>query len=354
MTGHIRKLDSLRGLAALIVVVSHYANESHWCEAIGHGAGQIGVMLFFLLSGFLMAYLYFGPAPDARALRGFALARIARVVPLFYAVAIGSFVLTRWAPPPARDLLFPIGDGRDLAADLLFLHGQIVLWTIPPEIEFYALFALAWAGGPRVHRLLVPLVATLVALIYAFGAPVTRFSLWGITVSTEIVEALPYFAVGSLIGYAYRRTHVAEARQKSLYVAALLLIPVTYPAIFTALTGYVHGLWASPLVLAVLAGVFAVVIFLVPDRSSVLANPCGDFLGKISYSMYLLHVPVLMHLERAGWTVGGAGCLLFLAITIGVATASYLLIEAPARRGLRRLGGDAAPLPARAVGEPAS
>jgi peptidoglycan/LPS O-acetylase OafA/YrhL len=55
----IRKLNTLRGLAALIVFITHFSDITNWLNgAFGGGAGAYGVMLFFLLSGFLMAYLY--------------------------------------------------------------------------------------------------------------------------------------------------------------------------------------------------------------------------------------------------------------------------------------------------------
>ena len=57
----IRKLNTLRGLAALIVVVSHYSNATLIMGGLlGFGGGQFGVMIFFVLSGFLMSYLYLG------------------------------------------------------------------------------------------------------------------------------------------------------------------------------------------------------------------------------------------------------------------------------------------------------
>ena len=86
--GLIAQLDGLRGLAALIVVVSHYSNETLlWGGVLGKGGGQTGVMLFFLLSGFLMAHLHLGEAFTARNVGRYALRRIARVYPLFLIAA---------------------------------------------------------------------------------------------------------------------------------------------------------------------------------------------------------------------------------------------------------------------------
>ena len=55
----IRKLNTLRGLAALIVFITHFSDITNWLGGVlGGGSGAYGVMLFFLLSGFLMTYLY--------------------------------------------------------------------------------------------------------------------------------------------------------------------------------------------------------------------------------------------------------------------------------------------------------
>jgi len=54
---YIHTLTGLRGLAALIVFVSHSANVGLLPHFFGTGFGQVGVMIFFLLSGFLMSHL---------------------------------------------------------------------------------------------------------------------------------------------------------------------------------------------------------------------------------------------------------------------------------------------------------
>ena len=58
-SNNIPALDGLRGLAAVIVLVSHVSNNvGLWGGVLGHGGGQIGVMIFFVLSGYLMGFLY--------------------------------------------------------------------------------------------------------------------------------------------------------------------------------------------------------------------------------------------------------------------------------------------------------
>ena len=88
----IRRLNFLRGLAALIVVVSHFSNKTGaWGQLLGRGAGQIGVMLFFMLSGFLMTYIYWKREASQKNLLLFFQSRLARVVPLYLFVVLVSY-----------------------------------------------------------------------------------------------------------------------------------------------------------------------------------------------------------------------------------------------------------------------
>lgn len=97
--------------------------------------------------------------------------------------------------------------------------------------------------------------------------------------------------------------------------------------------------------------VFFSIVFLVPDRNSLLENKVGDFFGRVSYSLYLLHVPVLALLTYVGWTNFGAFSLLaFVIVASFTAWMSFNLVEAPSRKMIRAMviqrplvGGDAQP-----------
>lgn len=332
----IRRLNALRGIAVLIVVVSHFANETGFHKALGNGGGQFGVMLFFLLSGFLMTYLYYGEPSNRLNLRAFAVARFARVVPLFSVIVIASFLLTRFGPPPYNTLLYNIPDGGMLLSHLLFLHGESVLWTIPPEIQFYVLFGLVWACKKRLGVVFPILLAMILVIDYFFGLQETTTTLAGLTATSTLGKALPYFIAGSLMGNAYLRWRVPERYRSHLYILTFLFIPLLYPIIFAWLTGRQHTMWTDAGVLLVMAGIFFAVVFCVPDNNFFLENRVGDFLGKISFSVYLLHIPVLEQLKRAGLTGGAVNLLLFFVTTCAVASVSFAVIEAPSRRFIRR------------------
>ncbi len=238
-----------------------------------------------------------------------------------------------------------------LFSHLLFVHGESVLWTIPPEIQFYALFGAAWALSPRLGGGLAVLVAVMLIADFLTGFRETTHVLYGITVTTTLCKVFPYFAIGALLGWGYRRWNIPETLRSHLFVGALLLIPALYPKIFFWLTGANHAMWSDVGVLAVMSAVFFAVVFLVPPGNFLLENRIGDYFGKISYSVYLLHVPVLHAMMGLGWSGGAEGLLVFFAITCLAASLSYLLVEAPSRRWIRgRFAGiDPSKMAAKAV-----
>lgn len=137
----IRKLNSLRGLAALIVFVAHFSDATHWLDGkLGGAAGQYGVMLFFLLSGFLMSYLYFDREFNRGNIKRYLLARAGRILPLYLLVVFGSYLLS----VVGAQGLYEITDLHSLMAHLLFVYGESVLWSISPEVQFYAVFVGFW------------------------------------------------------------------------------------------------------------------------------------------------------------------------------------------------------------------
>jgi peptidoglycan/LPS O-acetylase OafA/YrhL len=82
-------LDGLRGLAAFTVLMTHFSNFTNiWGGVLGYGAGQLGVMLFFCLSGFLMARLYMDRPFTFGAVCDFFRRRLARVVTLYLALVV--------------------------------------------------------------------------------------------------------------------------------------------------------------------------------------------------------------------------------------------------------------------------
>jgi peptidoglycan/LPS O-acetylase OafA/YrhL len=140
--GRLASLTGVRGIAALIVFVSHFSNMTGWLGyRLGHGAGQIGVMLFFILSSFLMYLLYFESGSEekegrAREAVAYLAKRFARIYPLVFLSLLVSYFIGFFDVPRYLNA-HRIDSVGEILAHLLLLKGNGVLWTISVEFFFY-------------------------------------------------------------------------------------------------------------------------------------------------------------------------------------------------------------------------
>ena len=94
-------------------------------------------------------------------------------------------------------------------------------------------------------------------------------------------------------------------------------------------------MWLSYEVLLVMSTVFFCVVFLVPNNNVLLANRFGDFIGKISYSLYLLHMPIITKVNQLQLSIE-IKLLLSLVLSVLVAFLSYQYFERPIANLIRR------------------
>lgn len=328
----IRKLNALRGIAAIIVFVTHFSDITHWLDgALGGGAGAYGVMLFFLLSGFLMSHLYLDKDFTLRGVKHYFVARFTRVVPLYLLVVFASFVLTQ----EGSDLLYHIPDHQALLAHGLFLYGDSVLWSIPPEVQFYALFVLLWSFAATRRGYIYLLIVGGLLLLFFTNFPRIYGDIYGVPYNQfTVLRSLPYFFIGVIFGLHYKTLVIPSYLKKHGFIFTLCLIPLMYPELSPVTSDAKNRMWLSYEVLLVMSSVFFCVVFLVPDNNILLANKVGDFLGKISYSLYLLHMPVIAFVHQFDWTVEIKLLTSFL-LSIAIAFVSFVCIEKPLARYIR-------------------
>jgi peptidoglycan/LPS O-acetylase OafA/YrhL len=279
-------LDGLRGIAATVVVVSHVSNECNlWGGLFGFGGGQLGVMLFFVLSGYLMASLYEPKEFRAAEVRRYLQHRVARVVPLYYALVALALLATLHAPAIA---VYPVIPSNALE-HFLFVAGVSVFWTIPVEVQFYGVFVGLWALARHWPRLdLAVRMALLVAVI------ATRWHADDPSTPT-LASTLPYFLAGTLLP---RLPAWCSRASRHAWSAAFVLATLLTVWLFPGVSGRPRAaMWDDPLHLLVIT------LLLVASRRAPLAERLlGSapmvWLGRISYSVYLLHLVVLKLLAR--------------------------------------------------------
>lgn len=369
-------LDGLRALAALLVIALHvgiYTGQvaSSW---LGIGAGgtlgpllsrfTVGVPIFFILSGLLLYRPFAEAALDGRRRPStlvYLWHRAVRILPLYWIVALVAVLLfsadslTQLWPTVRTFGLLHIYEPAAIPL------GITQTWSLATEVSFYVLLPLlAIALARLVVRPRGPLIAFLL--------------LEAITVASQILTHLPsagayplaafwlpqylgFFAAG--IALAAWSAKLARSGRRPRLVVLLaerpwigwLVALAAYVLVSTSLTGttaryptVVEALLEHGLYLVIAVGLVLPLIVADgrgPARALSARIPRG--LGKISYGLFLWHMVVVESWLRITDQQAGQADFLVLfpvtvAATIALATASYLLVERPARR-LRGLVG---------------
>jgi peptidoglycan/LPS O-acetylase OafA/YrhL len=328
----IKALDGLRGIAALIVMVAHFTLlVPRFLHGGAHDSGHAGVMIFFVLSGFLMGLLYLDQAPGRQAAAQFLVRRGARVLPLYFAVVLAS--LAADALGPDRAWVYNLDRWDKLMNHLLLIRGEGVLWTVPLEIQFYLLVPLIWLAYARAPRATLGALLAAIAAIYLARLVYEPPDKSGIA---RVMVALPYFLAGLVLSRLVPPT--AGGRWwDALFVMAVCGSLLLYPDVLPAEALGVAEHWFSPVSL-VLVSLLLVASLRSRLAERILGSPPLRFLGRISYGIYLLHFVVISNLIRFTPLHPKAYALfaLSLALVIAAAYLAHILIERPARDAINR------------------
>lgn len=339
--GELPLLSGLRGVAAGIVLVSHAAIIGFLPSLLGHGFGQVGVMIFFVLSGFLMGHLYLPREISRQAIGTYLRARIGRVVPLYVAVIAISVVLTTWVDSDFRYAI-DVSSIDTLAPALLFVSAPYELWTIPVEMQFYLAFIPAWWLFRKYGVLGVLVVAAAISVPAAFYfvflhekysiLPTYGFAFF---IGTTIAAVLPRLKT-ALEG------RVPAATGALVFGAVFINSPGLREALGLSLAPgqYYIAVWLDPITWALVCGLF--VCCLLNQRSlHFLDGRAFKFLGDISYGLYLLHYPILELFSRH-FGESPLSLIAGVTTTVGIAWLSHRYFEIPVMRKIRSYGAQRA------------
>jgi peptidoglycan/LPS O-acetylase OafA/YrhL len=345
------RLTTMRGIGAVVIVIGHFAlTKSLPTDAMNNFLIDLlqvvavaGVSCFFALSGFVLTWA----SPPGMSAKAFWRGRFARLFPV-HAVTWTFGIVTMLACGVAFEfwkMLPSLALINIWIPDLdVFWGANTPSWTLAAEAFFYACFPVLLVAAWRLpERWLFPALGIVALLITLWAAAVGLFvpGTHDITDGTPLSRA-QYFAI------------VAFAPARLLdFILGILLARIVIagrvpgglrPWLYLSLIGgYVAARWVIPQPLGfVCAMVPAVVIGLLYSASADLAGSPSrwstkrmQWLGEISYPLYLVHWPVLFGAHRAlgdpQWSVPVAVlfCAAALAVSIGLAHLLHTKVELP-------------------------
>jgi peptidoglycan/LPS O-acetylase OafA/YrhL len=386
-------LDALRGFAALTVVWFHLSplmlgSERHLAIMHHIDLGKYGVLLFFLVSGYVI------PMSLERHgdLRRFWIGRLCRIYPAYLgAIALVGVVALAgwgsWQESFSHQTVSAVLGHATMMTELLGLHGAVrVFWTLSYEMTFYLIVSglFAW----RLHRLSHWWAAGLALAGLVLGPVLPNALLSGNFADRRITAIAITLLLGlSLLAYIKKRmalvagavgigflllpglnghstpdsttiaswqglelvavmfagtvVYRAHSGQLSRLATALSLTVVALSVIgahWTNLGPSGHRLWTANVAAVAITFFLA---YAVKHRS--VPTPL-TWLGQISYSLYLLHAIVLGVLSRMltdlpahGVLVRAGVGLAYFAVVLTLAWLSYRFVEIPGQALSRRL-----------------
>jgi peptidoglycan/LPS O-acetylase OafA/YrhL len=350
--GYRRWLDGLRGVAILAVLAYHFDMLQ---------GGFLGVDVFFVLSGFLITTLLAGEWRrfSSISLPRFYGRRALRLLPAFWTLLIVCAVWARFTPPAeavARYKEIVLAGCYVINWTAIHCSPTPVLghtWSLSIEEQFYLLWPLILFGllrsglGRRTILVIVGIgivaSAALRAYLYSlhrYGDPHWQENVYRLYLGLDTrADAL---LVGCLIGLLTAWDLLPKSRQfvsRCGVAAAISLFSLAYLMVRSRHAQ--HTLYCGGFtVVALLVAVILVRLIVAPSRFGKALLETGVLvgIGRISYALYLFHMPIIAWLVPGyrGWKNPGPS-LVALGVIFAAATVSYFLIERPCLRLKGRL-----------------
>jgi peptidoglycan/LPS O-acetylase OafA/YrhL len=360
--GHILALDGLRGIAILLVVLSHFVSNLHitadgWAwplVAFAH-AGWTGVDLFFVLSGFLITGILIDARGSNSYFKAFYARRALRILPAYYGFLLVIFIVLPL-------LHVGVGDNAMLARQhqgWYWLHLTNVMmaldeltalgpypstlfWSLAVEEQFYFIWpaVVALASTSTLRKVCIAGVVGCILLRIAGGLS----GVSGLALSVIPITRGDTLFVGGLLAIEYRRGSIAHyAKFAKIAALGAIVALVALTSVYGQLDYLDRGTAMFGSIAIMVLGTASVVTGLSSSKESrisqVLRSRLLRFFGRYSYAIYIVHTAVLAGLDHyrpfaSLPTVGGfalpaqtAWALAYVGLSTGIAMMSWHLVE---------------------------
>jgi len=289
---YIKQLDSLRGIAVLLVVLSH------WIPTPASQMGAfIGVNTFFVLSGFLISTILFLNKEEAEAagypkiavLKNFFFRRALRIFPIYFCVVITLYLLGESRIPAINyDIKYLLIFTINFHIYFVKHFGKYTahLWSLAVEEQFY----LVW---PWLMLLLKRKCIPFAIVIFILTGSISEFFFQDQFGYILTFTCLAAFGLGALLAWVY--TYKPQSLNKAYQILQYIILAEL--GIFIL---FMSGFQLPTLPLRLLLSLIAlwIIAYIVLNNkngkrlkfSFLLNNRKLIFVGKISYGVYLYHI----------------------------------------------------------------
>jgi peptidoglycan/LPS O-acetylase OafA/YrhL len=342
-------IDGLRAIAILSVVLYHAGFE-------GLPGGFAGVDIFFVISGYLIGGHIFSELRTGRfSYLNFYKRRARRILPAFYAVLLFTIAasLILLSPLEARQFGRSAFAATLSVSNILFWHGAkyfdtksefiplLMTWSLAVEEQFYAIIPLLMVLLARVRRnWTLPAILSVCALsLFLAQCELSSQSQASFQAAFYLLPARSWelgvglaLAIAELTRERNARTHFLPAFFPQ-WIGPIGLLMVLAPIYLLNGHSSFPGVAALPSVLGTALVIAAPTSFI---NRRLLSLPPLAFVGRVSYSWYLWHWPLLAFLHiLSGGSQPPAASLFAVAAAFPLAVLSYFFIEKPFRRSMR-------------------
>lgn len=290
--GYIKQLDSLRAIAVILVIVSHWVPVKYLILP----TGSIGVDIFFVLSGFLISKILIDnrnnanelDIPKSSVLKKFYLRRTLRIFPIYY---LTIFALLIFSTSTATNLKSSFFYFLTYTSNFYFFHHQTWdgmlshLWSLAVEEQFYLIWPWIILFSNKKYLLHV-------IFIFIFIGILSQYLMRGIKMSPILTfTCFDSFGMGALLSWVIS---YANTQLKKFY-SIISIVSIIFGFLFI-LGAFKYKWEIIPLRTIVSFITLWVITYIIinPNKNSfdfkyILNNRILIFLGKISYGLYLYH-----------------------------------------------------------------
>lgn len=352
----LSNLTPLRGIAALLVVTFHFVCVfEHFIDpksSMFFAKCYLMVDLFFIMSGFIIYHVYggiFKQSINKSDWLKYMRARIARIYPLHIITLFVCVILFQFSP-----VFIPgVDDPKGIPVNIFMLQSFGVLpiftfnvpaWSVSAEFFAYLLFPIIALGIQKRKLLFIPMILLLITCTYyilAFKLSHAHDAIvipnLDITYDYGYLRGAAGFFLGVLFYQFYQNKYLYFLRKDFVVIALILLT-----------CWALHANWVD----LILIPLFAFLILSLAYNSGKIKNQFNkkwmQWLGDVSFSVYMIHVPLMFlmtdMLPYVGITYTGLGsvhlprweaglwCASFLGVTLFISGYSYKFIEKPMRK----------------------